>query len=205
MSTKRKTLERARHIILWYRREIAALCVAVSVFCVVYALAPKDPASSQVFVANHSLTAGAKLQASDYVEKQIPDEYLPADAIRDADQLAGLTLTANLGEGAVLTDSAVFGSQGSDSTEKLVPFRVEDQQVVSLLKVGDRISVVANSADGTSQTVATGVRVAALPQAESSDFTGAQSGALVVVSADEETANALAVASSQSKLGIVFG
>ena len=76
---------------------------------------------------------------------------------------------------------------------------------MSLLKVGDVISVVANSSDGTSQTVASNVKVAALPEVETAEFGGAQTGALVVVSADEQTANALASASAQSKLGIVFG
>ncbi|ETJ98589.1 SAF domain-containing protein [Propionimicrobium sp. BV2F7] len=206
MSTKKsKPVARLRHLLLWYRREVAALCAVASIFCIVFALAPRPAKSTQVFVAASSLSAGTKLSAQDFTARDVPDEYLPEDVISDSSQLVGRTLTANLGSGTMLTNSVIFGSQQSSGSEKLVPFRVDDTQVVSLLKVGDVISVVANSSDGTSQTVASNVKVAALPEVETAEFGGAQTGALVVVSADEQTANALASASAQSKLGIVFG
>ena len=96
------------------------------------------------------------------------------------------------------------GRETSSGDERLVPFRVPDAATVALLQVGDRITVVGSTMDGGVVDLATDVRVAALPVSQSSGLGGGESGGLVVVAANAETAARLAAASSQMRMAIVM-
>lgn len=200
-----RLLPKIRRFVRWRRRELAALTAALAVFTAIRALTPPTPQTSEVLVATHELTAGATLGAEDVQTIPIPNEYLPHSTLSQADSPLGRTLTANLTTGTVLTSAMVFSSQSAGDEEKLVPLRFSDQAVVDLLQVGDIISVVATDQDGTSHQIASGVRVAALPDGQDGGTFGSNTGALVVVATDAATATTLAAQAAITTLGIVMG
>lgn len=176
----------------------------VCLFAILSVLTPAKPESTPVLVASHALTAGSTLTAADITTIEMPIELMPTEALSDPDEVVGRVLTATLTQGSVLTGAAVLSSRDmTEADERLVPFRVPDAATVALLHVGDRISVVGSSSDGGVIDIATDVRIAALPTTESGSL-GGESGALVVVAADAETAAQLAAASNQMRMGIVM-
>ncbi|MEU7072633.1 hypothetical protein AB0B30_12480 [Streptomyces narbonensis] len=84
------------------------------------------------------------------------------------------------------------------------PVRIADAETVRLLRVGDRVDVIAapNSpmgGGGEARVVATGARVAEVPR---SGETRSDGGALVVLSVPRSTAAALAGAGVTSQLAV---
>lgn len=128
---------------------------------------------------------------------------LPDEAILDVEQVLGKTVVAPLANGSILTSATLLGepSASAGDGEQLVPIRVADTGVAALLRVGDHIRVIAVSFDGQQSVLANKVRVAALPQQTGS---AVESGALIVVAADQTSATKLAGAAAQSKLGVVL-
>ncbi len=161
-----------------------------------------------VLVATRDLPAGSQLTDTDVELAPFPNELLPDGALSDTTESVGRTLTGALNTGSVLTTASILNGRdlGAAAGERLVPFRVPDASTVQLLRVGDVISVVGSASDGSVIELASNVRVAALPAADSSSGLGSsESGGLVVVAADEETAAALAVASTNMRMAIVLG
>jgi hypothetical protein len=83
------------------------------------------------------------------------------------------------------------------------PVRVGDPGAVGLLRIGDRVDVIAADPQGGSDAVvvAQAVPVLALPRAED---TALASGGLVVLAVGDETARTLAAASVSSYLSVVI-
>ena len=132
-------------------------------------------------------------------------ELMPDQALHDPAEAIGRILTGSLTRGSVVTSANMLnGRETSSGDERLVPFRVPDAATVALLQVGDRITVVGSTMDGGVVDLATDVRVAALPVSQSSGLGGGESGGLVVVAANAETAARLAAASSQMRMAIVM-
>ncbi|WIY82882.1 SAF domain-containing protein [Propionimicrobium sp. PCR01-08-3] len=195
---------RLARFLRWHRRGLGIAAAMVCLFAILSVLTPAKPESTPVLVASHALTAGSTLTAADITTIEMPIELMPAEALSDPDEVVGRVLTATLTQGSVLTGAAVLSSRDmTEADERLVPFRVPDAATVALLHVGDRISVVGSSSDGGVIDIATDVRIAALPTTESGSL-GGESGALVVVAADAETAAQLAAASNQMRMGIVM-
>jgi hypothetical protein len=86
----------------------------------------------------------------------------------------------------------------------LAPVRIGDAASVDLLRVGDRVTVLAADpqADAEAVTVADTVPVIAVPPRRRSDSSLA-SGALVVLAVDATTARELAGAAARSLLSVV--
>ncbi|MFI6879230.1 RcpC/CpaB family pilus assembly protein [Streptomyces sp. NPDC050400] len=90
------------------------------------------------------------------------------------------------------------------------PVRIADAGAVRLLRPGDRVDVVAGRADGGPgvRVLASGARVASVPEEESSQGSGGagepalSGGALVVLSVGRETAVRLAGAGASSRLAV---
>lgn len=201
-------LNRLTRTIRWHRRALGAVAAVVCLFAVLSALAPPKPETAAALVANRALTAGSLIAEGDLRVIDMPADLIPEGALAQPSEVVGRTLTAALTEGSVLTTaSTLSGREGvAGPDERLVPFRVPDATTAALLQVGDRISVVGATVDGTAVDLATGVRVAALPAAASSGgLAGGESGALVVVAADVQTAATLAAASTQMRMAIVLG
>lgn len=192
----------------WHRRALGIIAAMVCLFATLSVLTPDEPDSATVLVATRDLPAGTRLAEADVSPRQFPVALLPRGALSDPADALGRTLTGAVTSGSVLTDASTLNGRSTDvgADERLVPFRVPDAATVSLLQVGDIISVVGSGADGLVVDLASGVRVAALPApGGAGGLGGGESGALVVVAADEQTAARLAAASTQMRMAIVLG
>ena len=198
-------LTRLTRFAKWHRRGLGVLAATICLFASLSALAPARPESSPVVVAARALSAGSTLAEADLQVIQLPMELMPDQALHDPAEAIGRILTGSLTRGSVVTSANILnGRETSSGDERLVPFRVPDAATVALLQVGDRITVVGSTMDGGVVDLATDVRVAALPVSQSSGLGGGESGGLVVVAANAETAARLAAASSQMRMAIVM-
>ena len=185
---------RVRRAVLGRRRLLAAVCAALAVAAGVRAVAAPPPARVAVTVAARDLPAGAVLASTDLTTVELPPEARPDGLLTDP---TGRTLAGPVTQGEALTEVRVVGApmarEALAGTERLaLPVRLPDAGAVGLLQVGDRIDLVATDPQGaTSEVVAQGVPVLALPGPDSSAGAagpaGPAGGRLVVVgvAADE--------------------
>ena len=200
------TLNQLLRAARWHRRTLGIAAAVACLFATLSALSPPQPQTTPVVVAAHELAAGSQLGAADLTTIEMPVELVPADALSEPAQAIGRTLTGGLTAGSPFTTASILNPRDPQAgpDERLVPIRLPDPASVALLQVGDRITVVGATVDGGAIEIASGVRVAALPTPTAGTL-GGESGALVVVAADAETAARLAAASSQMRLAIVLG
>lgn len=162
---------RVRRAVLGRRRLLAAACAALAVVAGVRAVAAPPPETVAVTVAARDLPAGAVLAASDLATVDLPPDTLPADLLSDP---TGRTLAGPVSQGEPLTGVRVVGASLAQEalvgTDRLaLPVRLPDAGAVGLLRVGDRIDLVATDPQGaTSEVVAQGVPVLALPGPDTS-------------------------------------
>ncbi|HEY9409653.1 MAG TPA: Flp pilus assembly protein CpaB [Jiangellaceae bacterium] len=186
--------------IAWHRRLVAAALAAGAVALAVDAASPAPPETREVVVAARDLPGGTTLGEADLSTAQLSPGVVPdgATAIEDA---SGRVLAAPMRAGEPLTDVRLVGQALLDGWGPDVvasPVRVADAGAVGLLRPGDRIDLLATSADGTgaTQVVAPGVPVLTL-------MAGGDvlvEGALLVVAATPDQAAALAGAAVTSRL-----
>ena len=196
---------RVRRAVLGRRRLLAAVCAALAVVAGVRAVAAPPPQTVAVTVASRDLPAGAVLAPEDLATVELPPDALPDDLLGDP---TGRTLAGPVARGEPLTGVRVVGAplahEALAGTDRLaLPVRLPDAGAVGLLRVGDRIDLVATDPQGaTSEVVAQGVPVLALPGPDSSAGAagpaGPAGGRLVVVgvAADELTQVSTAAAAT---------
>ncbi len=202
---RRERLRRSlRRTVLARRRSLAAACAGVAVLAAVQAARPQPPPTVPVRVASHDLASGTILSADDLVTRRYPAAVAPPGSVPRA---VGRTLAAPVRAGEPVTDvrlvapSLVSGYPGRVA----LPVRVADADAVALLRVGDRISLVAaDPRRGTASYVAIDVPVLALPipDADPSESAG-PSGRLVVVGAFPADVDQIAGAAATDLLSIV--
>lgn len=193
-----------RRAVLSRRRPLAAVCVALAVVAGVNAARPAPPPTVAVRVAAHDLVSGTVLRPDDLVVRHYPAAVAPLGSVTDA---VGRTLAGPVRAGEPVTDvrlvspSLAAGYPG----RFLVPVRIADADVVSLVRVGDQVDVVAaDPRRGDAFAVAVDVPVVALP-ATAADVTGAAplSGRLVVVAALPSEVDHIAGAAASDLLTLV--
>ncbi|WP_411106817.1 hypothetical protein [Streptomyces sp. cmx-4-9] len=85
------------------------------------------------------------------------------------------------------------------------PVRIADAATVRLLRPGDRVDVVAAERTGPPRVVASGARVAEVPEPSEGGAAGTgDGGALVVLSVDRETARELVGAGAVTRLAVTL-
>lgn len=203
-----RELQRAlsRHRIL-----LAAGLAAAAVAAGLTAVAPPQEPRVLVLTAAHDLAAGAALLPEDLVAVAVPTALLPEGALQDAADAVGRLAAGPVRRGEPLTDVRLLGAallprdaggaSGTAGFDVAVPVRVAEPLVAALVLPGDRVDLLAASAEGGSAAavVATAVRVLSVPAVR--DDTG--EGTLVVVAADRPTAARLAAAAVTSRLSLV--
>lgn len=203
-----EVFSRLARLARWHRRSLGILAAMVCLFATLSVLAPAEPETAPILVATRELPGGTRLSETDIRQVPWPVALLPAGALSEPEEVVGRTITGGLSTGSALTSAAILNGRtdGAGPGERLVPFRVPDAVTASLLQVGDVITVVGSGADGNVIELATSVRVAGLPSPSGSGgLGGGESGALIVVAADEQTAARLAAASTQMRMAIVLG
>lgn len=164
---------------LRHRRVLAAASAAVAVLAALHVLQPAPPPVEPVLVAARDLPAGtvltsAHLRTASYASGTTPDEALESPV--------GRTLAGPLGRGEPVTATRVVepGLLADHPDLVAVPVRIPDPTTVSLLRVGDRVDLVAaDPAAGHAVTVAAGAMVVALP-GEPDTVSGGTTGRLVL-------------------------
>ena len=190
----------------WHRRGAGLVAICVALVAALGAVQSAHGSGVPVVVATHDLSPGAALARSDLTIVVLPDGLAPDGSFADAEPLVGQPLSVGLTRGTPITTAALTASSlaNRDAGEMLVPFRVHDADVARLLRIGDRLTIVATTVEGTAVTVAEHLRVAQLPSAASGGLTGGtSSGALIVVSAPRDVAQQVAAASDQW-LGVII-
>ncbi|GAA4699418.1 SAF domain-containing protein [Nocardioides conyzicola] len=201
LATTRRTLRRA---VLRRRRLLAGLLTAVAVAAGLHATTAKPPPQVAVLVAAHDLPAGAVLEADDVRRAAFAPGSVP-DGV--ADDPAGRTLAAPMRAGEPVTDVRLVGPALTDGYPGLVavPVRLPDAGMAGLLRVGDRIDLVAADPQGRSaETVAAGVPVLALPDTPTEVGAAGLTGRLVVVGAAPGDVTRIADSSVRAFVTIAF-
>ena len=184
----RRRLRAVRHQLRRRRRLIAAALAAAATLGALHTLAPPPADTVDVLVAVRDLPSGTRLADDDLVARAYPASLAPRGATRSA---LGRVLAAPIGRGEVLTDVRVVGpalalAQPGDT---ILPVRLPDPGMASLLRPGDEIDLVATDpGTGLSTVVARDVTVLATPTGAPDGPAGGSGGALVVVGASAEDA-----------------
>lgn len=195
---------------LWRRgrRPLAALLVFIGVLAALSVLRPAPPPAAPALLAARDLPAGTRLQSVDLTLVEFPADHLPPGTLGDPGEAEGLTLSAPLSAGEVLTrtrlaPAAVSYARGTYA----VPLRLADAGVATLLAPGMVIDIV-RSERGSAQILADGVRVITVPRRDATGSFSASgssaTGSLVLVAADRTTAIRLAAAGTTGDLAAIL-
>lgn len=186
---------RLRRAVLTHRRLIAALAAASAAAIALQATAAPAAPTTPVLTAAHDLAAGTVLTPDDVRPVGFAPGTVPAGVVQAA-QAVGRTTVGPVREGEPITDARLLDAGLLDRLPGLVavPVRIGDPGAVALLRVGDRVDVLAADPQGRSpaQVVATGALVLDIPHASRDQVPGPLSGALIVLAVPEQTAMLLA-------------
>jgi Flp pilus assembly protein CpaB len=198
---------RLRRTVLARRRTLAAVCAAVAVAAALRANASPPAPTTMVLTAAHDLPAGVVVGASDLRRAAFAPGTVPAGSVPSAAVALGRTTAGPMRAGEPITDARLVTTSMLEGYPGLVavPVRMGDAGAVRLLRVGDRIDVLA--ADPQSRSAATVVQrdvpVLAIPRPDDST-PGPTSGALVVLGVSRASARILAQASVTAVLSVVL-
>ena len=202
MTELHTVVRRVRRGWLRHRRLIAAALAAGAALCLVRVVAPPQPALDPVVVAAHDLPGGAVIGTGDVRTVEMPPDVVPEGAFKATAAAVGASVAAPMRAGEPLTDRRVLGDSliaGYPAGSEAVPVRIEDAEVVALLRPGDRIDLYASTGDqGSATRIVTDAIVVMLP--EVTDDRG--SGALIVLAVDELEAIKVASASATGVLTV---
>lgn len=193
---------------LLLRRISAVLCVVAA--AILFLREDPERARVAVVVAARDLAPGHLLAAADLRSARLPPGAAPDGAETDPAALTGAVLTAALRAGEVLTDVRVVGPRLAEVATgsrdaRIVPIRLADSAITEILRAGDRVDVVA--ADTTdparAATLAEDAAVVLVPE-NSADSGASRAEPVVLVALDSRRAAAVAAASLNSALTVVF-
>jgi Flp pilus assembly protein CpaB len=196
-------LRRLRRSVLARRRPLAALCAAVAVTAALRAnAAPTEPRTA-VLTAAHDLPAGVVVGPDDLRRTPFAPGSVPAGVL-SRHAVLGRTTAGPVRSGEPVTDTRLVTASLLEGYPGLVavPVRIGDPGSVRLLRVGDRVDLVAADPQGERDAVVVGrgVPVLAIPRARDPGPTG---GALVVLGLPETSVGAVARASVTAFLSVV--
>lgn len=181
----------------------------------VVAVSPPNPPTARVVVATHQLRGGAEVSTHDVAIHHVPADTLPHQAISDTQKVIGETLVSPIAEGAILTKLNVLGkSPVAHAGNVIAPVRITDSAVVKLLRIGDRVDVLAADprSDKRAKTIAKHARVVTIPTAGDSgsglgmaSHDSSTQPTLLMLEVSSHEAAALASAAGTSQLSILLG
>lgn len=196
---------RLRRAFVARRRVLAAVAAVAAVLVGLQAAAPSAPPTRSVLTAAHDLPGGTVVGRDDLALTAFSPDSVPAGVVTSADQLVGRTTTGPVRAGEPITDVRLVGGSLLEGYPGRVaaPVRIGDPGAVALLRIGERVDVIAADPQGRREAVvvAAGAPVVALPEAGESELA---SGGLVVLAVTGETAQALAAASVSAYLSVVL-
>ncbi|HEU4811853.1 MAG TPA: SAF domain-containing protein [Nocardioides sp.] len=193
-----------RRAVLRRRRPLAAALAGIAVASGVHAAVAPPPPRVPLLVAARDLPAGIVLASGDLTEVALSPDVVPDDV---APAPVGRVLAAPLRRGEAVTDVRLVGPGLAEGYPDVtaVPVRLPDAAMVDLLRVGDRVDLLATDPQGGgASVVATGVPVLAIPRPSRDGEGSGLSGRLVVVGADEGEVTRIADAAVRYFLTFAF-
>jgi Flp pilus assembly protein CpaB len=196
------------------RRPLAALLAGGAMLVAIQAVRPPGPPTSAVVVARHQIPAGTQLAAGDLVVAQVGSQLVPEGAVRDPEALIGSVTAVTVAAHEPLTQARLLGRElGADPDRpdnRPMPVRIADPDAASLLGPGNRVDLIAATAnsldaEGTgssgasARTVASDVLVLSRVKSAGGDSSSA-SGSLVLVSVTPQEAIELAAAQAGGRI-----
>ncbi|MGH3330730.1 MAG: SAF domain-containing protein [Nocardioidaceae bacterium] len=198
---------RVRRALLARRRLLAALAAATAVAAGLQAASAPPPPTTTVLTASRDLPGGTVLSASDLARTEFTPASVPSGALPSVAEAVGRTTAAPVRSGEPVTDVRLVSGSLLDGYPGLVatPVRIGDPGAVALLRIGDRVDVLAADPQGRSEAtlVAYDAPVIALPRQPEQVSTTA-TGGLVVLAISEATARAVAAAGVSQYLSVVI-
>lgn len=195
LARTRSLLRRIRRAVLARRRLLAAVFAALAVATALRANAEPPPSHVPVLVASHDLPAGARLSAEDVSTAGYAPGTVPDGVVESASAAVGRTTVGPVRAGEPITDVRLLGAGMLSRHPAAVaaPVRLGDRATVHLLRVGDRIDILAADPHGSGPAVlaASDVPVLAIPPARDAGA-GLTRGGLILVAVSDETARELA-------------
>ena len=206
-STPRPWRTRLTNLVRWHRRSLAAVAAGVAVLAGLNVVAPSEAHTVSVTVAARELPPGHHLVAADLTTADYPPHLVPDGSTVAPADLVGHVLIGPAPRGTPLGTAQVVDASRLPAGRMLVPVRVDDPAMMSLLRVGDLITVIGSDDSGAPLVLARRVRIAAVPAStEQGPLGGASSvGGMVVVDVDEATAVKLSAWSSNPGLSVSLG
>jgi Flp pilus assembly protein CpaB len=191
-----RALRALRRAVSLHRRLLAAGLAAAAAAVGLGVAAPSPPVTEAVVVAERDLPGGAVLRARDLQVRRFTAGTAPAGSAETPAGLLGRVLAAPLRTGEPVTDVRVVGPglvRGYGPGLVAAPVRIADADSVALVRVGDRVDVLAPDPRGQypPALAVADAPVIAVPRLADEVAAGA-SGALVVLAVTSSQAQGLA-------------
>lgn len=182
----------------------------LTVLALVLALRPASappgvgaPEGVTVAVSAHDLPAGTVLTAADLATVRYPPDAVPAGVAGDPGRLLGRALAGSVRAREPITDARLVGPGVTSllpDGQVAAPVRLADLAVAALVHTGDRVDVLATTADApAADVVAAGALVVAATGTD--DDMGA---GLLLLAVDDATAARLAAAATSATLTVTL-
>ena len=191
-------------MVLSRRRPLAALLAAGAVLAGVHELRPPAPDVEAVLTAARDLPAGTTLDRDDLASVDYAAGTAPVGL---ADDAVGRVLASPVRAGEPLTDVRLVGAPLAAAYPDAValPVRLPDAGMAALLRVGDRIDLVAADPQGaTARRVASDLAVVALPAVDGEAASSGLPGRLVVLAVPEALVEEVAQAAVTGFLTFIY-
>lgn len=204
---------RLRRLLWRWRHALLAVAVVSAVGVVVQELRPPAPATVAVVVLTRDVPAGAALAETDVHSVRLPRELVAARMLRAPAEVVGQRLAVGLPAGFPLAEEVLVGpglATGTAPGEVVVPVRLADAAVAGTLRPGDRVDLLAATADaaasaGGAEVVAAGALVVALEPGSGGGLLGGEEPAsLVFVAVPRAAAPDVVGASAWAPLRVVL-
>ncbi len=198
---------RVRRVVLARRRPLAALAAATAVLAGLQATADPPPATVEVLTAARDLPGGTVIGGSDLRRTPFDPDSVPTGVVGQVARTIGRTTAGPVRAGEPITDVRLVSGSILDGYPGSVaaPVRIGDVGAVGLLRVGDRVDVLAADPRGEDEAVlvAADVPVVAIPRT-SAQTASVVTGGLVVLAVPDATARTLATAGAARYLSVVI-
>lgn len=164
-----------------------------------------------VVVAARDLVPGQSIVATDLTVRDVPGGLIPKGTLRLTADGVGRTAVGPIGAGEMVTDSRLLSPRlpsrltGNDDA-RLVPVRLSDESVATLLRTGDVVDVLTASAEEPDAAVLARAAVVALTSDEPPDGVlsgGGTTGRPVLLAMDERAAHRVAAAALDAPITVV--
>lgn len=191
----------ARSVMIRRTASLALVAVAVAVGV----SGQRSTADAPVLVAAHDLLPGHLVTGADLRQLRYPVDLVPAGALRLSIDGEAHTVTGPIGAGEVVTESRLLSPRlptqlTGRADARLVPIRLADDTVATLLRTGDVVDVL----NAQAQVLAGGAIVALVPTPASATPTRSTTSPPILLAMTETAAHKVAGAGLDVPLAVVL-